>query len=97
MKFAIGFAVPYRTRIARIAGYYRRDGRVISIYDTVTLTLVVAIIALLFLTGIQPLSFTGLVAGMLIIQIFVHRFRAAQQRAVTRSRRGATKDHVVCD
>ena len=65
MKFAIGFAVPYRTRIARIAGYYRRDGRVISIYDTVTLTLVVAIIALLFLTGIQPLSFTGLVAGML--------------------------------
>ena len=31
VKFAVGFAVPYRTRITRIAAYYRRDGRIISI------------------------------------------------------------------
>ena len=39
VKFAVGFAVPYRTRITRIAAYYRRDGRIISIYDTVTLVI----------------------------------------------------------
>ncbi|WP_123026240.1 hypothetical protein [Mycolicibacterium stellerae] len=75
VKFAVGFAVPYRTRIGRIAAYYRRDGRIISIYDSVTLIIIVALVALLFLTEMQPVSFiTGLVAGMLIIQIFFHRF-----------------------
>ena len=29
-KFAVGFVVPYRTRINRIATYYRRDGRIIT-------------------------------------------------------------------
>jgi hypothetical protein len=75
VKFVVGFAVPYRTRITRIAAYYRRDGRIISIYDTVTLVIIVALVVLLFLTDMQPVSFvTGLVAGMLIIQIFFHRF-----------------------
>ena len=75
MKFVVGFAVPYRTRIARISSYYRRDGRIISIYDSVTLVIIIALVVLLFLTDMQPLSFiTGLVAGMLIIQIFFHRF-----------------------
>ena len=75
MKFAVGFAVPYRTRITRIAAYYRRDGRIISIYDSVTLVIIIALVVLLFLTDMQPVSFiTGLVAGMLIIQIFFHRF-----------------------
>ena len=75
VKFAVGFAVPYRTRITRIAAYYRRDGRVIGIYDTVTLVIIVALVVLLFLTDMQPVSFiTGLVVGMLIIQIFFHRF-----------------------
>ena len=74
-KFVVGFAVPYRTRILRIEDYYRRDGRIISIYDSVTLVVIIALVVLLFLTDIQPLSFiTGLVAGMLIIQIFFHRF-----------------------
>ena len=67
--------MPYRTRITRIAAYYRRDGRIISIYDSVTLIIIIALVVLLFLTDMQPLSFiTGLVAGMLIIQIFFHRF-----------------------
>lgn len=75
VKFVVAFAMPYRTRIARIGAYYRRDGRIISIYDSVTLIIIVALVALLFLTDMQPLSFiTGLVAGMLIIQIFFHRF-----------------------
>lgn len=75
VKFAVGFAVPYRTRIGRIAAYYRRDGRIISIYDSVTLVIIVGLVVLLFLTGMQPLSFiTGLIVGMLIIQIFFHRF-----------------------
>ncbi len=75
VKFVVGFAVPYRTRIARIGAYYRRDGRIIGIYDSVTLIIIVALVVLLFLTEMQPLSFiTGLVAGMLIIQIFFHRF-----------------------
>ncbi len=74
-KFVVGFAVPYRTRIARIGAYYRRDGRIISVYDSVTLVIIVALVVLLFLTDMQPVSFiTGLVAGMLIIQIFFHRF-----------------------
>ncbi len=75
VKFVVGFAVPYRTRIARIAAYYRRDGRVIAIYDSVTLVIIIALVVLLFLTDMQPLSFiTGLVVGMLVIQIFFHRF-----------------------
>jgi hypothetical protein len=75
VKFAVGFLVPYRTRIARIATYYRRDGRIISIYDSVTLGIIVALVVLLFLTDLQDISFiTGLVVGMLIIQIFFHRF-----------------------
>jgi hypothetical protein len=75
VKFAVGFLVPYDTRIKRISSYYERDGRVISIYDSVTLVIIVALVILLFLVDMQELSFiTGLVVGMLIIQIFFHRF-----------------------
>jgi hypothetical protein len=75
VKFAVGFLVPYHTRIGRIATYYRRDGRIISIYDSVTLVIIVGLIGLLSLTGMQDLSFiTGLIVGMLIIQLFFHRF-----------------------
>ncbi len=75
VKFAVGFLVPYQTRIGRIATYYQRDGRIISIYDSVTLMIIVALVGILFLTGMQDLSFiTGLIVGMLIIQIFFHRF-----------------------
>ena len=75
VKFAVGFLVPYRTRIARVAGYYERSGRIISIYDSVTIVIIVALVVLLFLTEMQEPSFiTGLVVGMLIIQIFFHRF-----------------------
>ena len=75
VKFAVGLLVPYDTRIKRISSYYERDGRIISIYDTATLVIIVVLVVLLFLTEMQDLSFiTGLVVGMLIIQIFFHRF-----------------------
>jgi hypothetical protein len=76
VKFAVGFLVPYQTRIRRIAAYYARDGRIISIYDSVTLVIMVVLVLLLLLTDMHHLSFvTGLVVGMLTIQIFFHRFR----------------------
>jgi hypothetical protein len=75
VKFAVGFLVPYRTRIARIASYYERGGRIISIYDSITLVIILALVVLLFLVDMHELSFiTGLISGMLIIQIFFHRF-----------------------
>lgn len=45
VKFAVGFLVPYRRRISRIATYYRRDGRIISIYDSVILGMIVVLVA----------------------------------------------------
>ena len=75
VKFAVGLLVPYRARINRIAAYYRRDGRIISIYDSITLVILVALVVLLALSNMQELSFiTGLIVGMLIIQVFFHRF-----------------------
>ena len=60
-KFAVGFLVPYDTRIRRISSYYQRDGRIISIYDSVTLVIIVALVVLLFLVDMHDLSFvTGL-------------------------------------
>jgi len=75
VKFAVGLVVPYPARIRRIASYYQRDGGIISIYDTITLVMIVALVILLFVTGLHDFSFiTGLVVGMLVIQIFFHRF-----------------------
>jgi hypothetical protein len=75
VKFTVGFLVPYDTRIKRISSYYEREGRIISTYDSVTLVIIVALVVLLFLVDMHELSFiTGLVVGMLIIQIFFHRF-----------------------
>ncbi len=66
---------PYPTRIRRIASYYERGGRIISIYDTVTLIIIVVLVLLLFLTQMHYLSFiTGLIVGMLTMQIFFRRF-----------------------
>jgi hypothetical protein len=75
VKFAVGFLVPYPIRIRRIASYYERGGRIIGIYDTVTLIIIGVLVVLLFLTQMHDLSFiTGLIVGMLTIQIFFHRF-----------------------
>jgi hypothetical protein len=85
VKFAVGFVVPYPTRIRRIASYYQRGGRIISIYDTVSLIIIVALIVLLFLTGIHELGFiTGLIVGMLVIQLFLHRIQRTTARRQSR-------------
>ena len=47
VKFAVGFMVPCPIRNRRVASYYQRGGRIISIYDTATLITVVALIVLL--------------------------------------------------
>ncbi|WP_433519610.1 hypothetical protein ACQP2T_31120 [Nonomuraea sp. CA-143628] len=74
-KFGLWLFAPYHVRIKRIAAYYERGQRLIGIYDTLTLLCVVAIIALQFAVGTSALSFAaGLVAGMNLIQIFIHRF-----------------------
>jgi len=81
VKFAIGLLVPYPTRIRCIASHYQCDGRIISIYDTGTLVIIVVLVVLLFVTGMHELSFiTGLIVGMLVIQIFFHRFSEALPR-----------------
>ena len=92
VKFAVGFLVPYPTRIRRIAAYYSRGGRNIGIYDTVTLIIMAVLVAVLFLTQLQYLSFiTGIVVGMLTIQIFFHRFSRvlAEEKMPDRQRRHA--------
>jgi hypothetical protein len=84
VKFAVGFLVPYSTRIRRLASYYSRGGRIIGVYDTATLIVMAVLVVLLFLTELQYLSFiTGIVVGMLTIQIFFHRFSRvlAQEKA----------------
>jgi hypothetical protein len=74
-KFGLWLLAPYHVRIKRIAAYYARGQRLIGIYDTLTLCCVAAIIALQFASDMSAPSFAaGLVAGMNLIQIFVHRF-----------------------
>jgi hypothetical protein len=67
--------VPYEKRIKRIASYYAKDHRVIAWYDNVMLIVILVMVALLFATQMQVVSFvTGLTVGMLLIQLFFHRF-----------------------
>ena len=56
VKFAVGFAGAVPNPDRGIASYYERGGRIISIYDSVTLVIIVALVLLLFLTDIQPNS-----------------------------------------
>ena len=49
VKFAVGFLVPYRHASMDLV-LLERDGRIISIYDSVTLVIIVALVVLLFLT-----------------------------------------------
>jgi hypothetical protein len=75
VKFGLWLLAPYSLRIKRISSYYARGQRVITLYDTITLLCVVAIIVLRFASGMSAPSFVaGLVVGMNLIQIFIHRF-----------------------
>ncbi|WP_039948021.1 hypothetical protein [Leptospira fainei] len=55
--------------------YEKGGGRIIRIFDTVILLLMIVFMILLFASGVEYLSFTtGLLVGMTIIQVFFHRF-----------------------
>ncbi|MBE1876279.1 hypothetical protein [Myceligenerans pegani] len=74
-KFLLWAVVPYETRIKRIAAMYARGPGPMSVFDTVNTALAGVLVVLLFLTDMQHLSFlTGLIAGMVLIQISFHRF-----------------------
>ncbi|MES9542857.1 MULTISPECIES: hypothetical protein [unclassified Actinomadura] len=74
-KFVAWFTVPYSSRIKRMATYYDKKHRFITVYDTVTLGLGIVIVLLAFLTGVEYLSFiSGFIVGMICIQVFFHRF-----------------------
>lgn len=74
-KFTLWTVVPYNKRIRQISRYYAKEHRLIGLYDTISLLVLVICIVLLFLVDMQALSFiTGFVVGMLTIQLFVHRF-----------------------
>lgn len=74
-KFALWRFAPYQVRIGRIASYYERGQRVIRAYDTAALIAMAALVGLLLIVGVETTSFaTGLVVGMTLIQVFLHRF-----------------------
>ncbi len=54
---------------------YSNNARAIRIFDNVIVIVMLVVIALLFISGIEYLSFTtGLLVGMTIIQVYFHRF-----------------------
>lgn len=55
--------------------YVQGNGSVIRIFDNVILVLMMLFLVLLFVSGVEYVSFTtGLLVGMTIIQVFFHRF-----------------------
>ena len=55
--------------------YVQGNGRVVRIFDNVTLIFTLVLLALVFASGVEYLSFTtGLLVGMTIIQLYFHRF-----------------------
>jgi len=55
--------------------YVQGNGKVVRIFDNVTLVFTLVLLALVFASGVEYLSFTtGLLVGMTIIQLYFHRF-----------------------
>ena len=75
VKFAVGFLVPYRTRITGSRPTTAATAASSASTTASPWSSSSRCVVLLFLTDMQELSFiTGLVVGMLVIQIFFHRF-----------------------
>jgi hypothetical protein len=73
------FAFFFRDDEAKMQGlrtvYVDGGGRIVKIYDNVILIVMVILVGLVFVTGVEYLSFTtGLLVGMTIIQVYFHRF-----------------------
>ena len=74
LKFAF-FALPYRVRRKALDKSYGNKTTATRFGDTALLALVMVLSVLLFVRGIEPLSFLGgLTIGATIIQLFFHRF-----------------------
>jgi hypothetical protein len=55
--------------------YVKGNGRVVRIFDNAILVFTLVLLALVFASGVEYLSFTtGLLVGMTIIQLYFHRF-----------------------
>lgn len=75
IRFAIHFLLPYDKRIRQMERNYAKDHKIIARYDDITLVVQLIMVALLFATDMQYLSFlTGLFVGMSLIQLYFHRF-----------------------
>ena len=69
----------FRSEEAKMKGleavYVRGDGRVVKAFDRIILAFMPILLALLFTSGVEYLSFTtGLLVGMSIIQVYFHQF-----------------------
>jgi hypothetical protein len=57
------------------AVYVRGGGAVVKVFDQVILVFMLILLALLFTSGVEYVSFTtGLLVGMTIIQVYFHEF-----------------------
>ncbi len=57
------------------AVYVKGGGKIVKIFDNVILLFVIVLLILLFIGGVEYISFTtGLLVGMTIIQVYFHRF-----------------------
>lgn len=75
VKFFDFFYTSYGRRIAGIKSAYEDGGRTIKIFDAVMLSFMLVLLTLLYVTGVEYLSFvTGLLVGMTLIQVYFHRF-----------------------
>ena len=55
--------------------YVKGNGRVVRTFDNAILVFTLVLLALVFASGVEYLSFTtGLLVGMTIIQLYFHRF-----------------------
>lgn len=76
VKFAF-FAMPYRRRRAALDRAYGNQLSATATSDWVLLVIVVALAVVLFLAGVNPVSFlTGIWIGATLIQTYFHRYHA---------------------
>jgi hypothetical protein len=75
LKFFEFFFRSDEAKIRGLRSVYSGDNRVIKVFDNVILVLMLIFVGLLFVAGVEYLSFTtGLLVGMSIIQVYFHRF-----------------------
>ena len=75
LKFFDFFYQSYDRRMIGIRATYANDGHILKVFDNVVLGWMAVFVVLLFVSGVEYLSFiTGLLVGSTIIQIYFHRF-----------------------